>query len=323
MRFAITGSGTISHRFAQAIARIPGSEVSAVLSRTQQRADAFAAEIGARRGYCDIDNMLEDANVDAVYIGVPNNLHLAQTLAALRHHKPVLCEKPMCCGQSDALTAIEAARECDTLLMEALWTRTMPAYRRAKDWIAQGCIGAPLAINAAFCFHTSYDPASRLYDPTLGGGALFDVGVYALGFALDMAGRAPDVVNGMLHLCPGGVDDYAAVQLRLGDVIASLNAGVNVTQPGDAYVYGERGCIYMPKFWGARRCELRDNSGALLDSFDDPIREDLYYEALHFIDCCERGLKQSPLIPLTDSLELARLYDELRAQAGLEPVSFG
>src|SRR5699024_12443012 len=66
------------------------------------------------------------------------------------------------------------------------------------------CIGAPLAINAAFCFHTSYDPASRLYDPALGGGALFDVGVYALGFALDMAGRAPDAVNGMLHLCPGG-----------------------------------------------------------------------------------------------------------------------
>lgn len=322
MRFAITGSGTISHRFAEAVARIPGSEVSAVLSRTQARADAFAAEIGARRGYCDIERLLDDPAVDAVYIGVPNHLHPAQTLAALRHRKPVLCEKPAFCGERDAQRAVQAAREGDTLLMEALWTRTMPAYLRAREWIAQGRIGRLRAINATFCFYSDFNPASRLYDPALGGSALFDVGVYVLGFALGIAGGAPDAVQGMLHICPTGVDDYAAMQLRFGDVIATLNAGVSVRQPGGAYVFGERGSIYLPAFWGARHCELRDNSGALLDSFDDPTTEDLYHEAVHFIDCCERGLKESPLMPLADSLTLARLYDQLRAQAGLAPVSF-
>lgn len=323
MRFAITGTGTISHRFAQAIARIPGSEVSAVLSRTRARADAFAAETGARRGYCDMDALLSDPEVDAVYIGVPNQLHLEQALAALHRGKPVLCEKPMCCCERDALRAISAARESGALLMEACWTRTMPAYLRALSWIRQGRIGEVRAISAAFCYSSSYDPLSRIYDPAQGGGALLDVGVYAIGFALDMAGCAPDAVQSMMHICPSGVDDYAAIQLRLGGALASLSVGISVSQPGDGHVFGERGSIYMPNFWSARRCELRDNSGALLDSFADDTCEDLYHEALHFIDCCERGLRQSPLVPLDDSLMYARLYDQLRAQSGLAPAEFG
>ena len=191
MKIAILGTGTIARRFAAAMARVSGSEVSAVLSRDTERAEAFARKVGAARGCCDIEALLASDDVDAVYIGTPNNMHAPQSLAALRHGKPVLCEKPAFMCERDAREVISAAHDSNTLFMEAMWTRTMPGYQAAKRWLNEGRIGKLRSIYASFCFGSQYDPSSRLYDPALGGGALYDVGVYALAFALDMAGARP------------------------------------------------------------------------------------------------------------------------------------
>lgn len=318
MKIAILGTGTIARRFAAAMARVSGSEVSAVLSRDMERAEAFAREVGAARGCCDIEALLASGDVDAVYIGTPNNMHVPQALAVLRHGKPVLCEKPAFMCERDAREVISAAQDSNTLFMEAMWTRTMPGYQAAKRWLDEGRIGKLRSIYASFCFGSQYDPASRLYDPALGGGALYDVGVYALAFALDMAGARPDDVQGMLRMAPSGVDDHDAINLRFGDIIATLHSSISVQQPGYACLYGDKGCIIMPEFWGARHAELKDASGRVIDTFHEDMPDDLYHEAQHFIECCEHGLTQSPLMPHEDSLYLAQLYDRLlRGDAAL------
>ena len=190
-RFGILGAGGISRRFASVLKECGCAELSAVAARDLDRAEAFAREFGANAAYGDYDALPADPAVDAVYVGLTHNLHADLVRRALLAGKAVLCEKPMAVCAADARALADLAREKNLLLREGMWTRCMPAVRRATQWVQKGVSGPVRLLRAAFCFDAPFDPQSRLFNPDLCGGALLDAGVYPIEFAMGVLGEHP------------------------------------------------------------------------------------------------------------------------------------
>src|SRR5208282_1523194 len=183
LRFGIIGPGRISERFARAASGSDRAEVIAAASRERSRAEAFARNFPGVVAEDDYLSLIRDPEVDAVYVGLTHNLHYKAARLCLENGKPVLCEKPLVTNRRDAEELVALSRSRDVLLMEAMWTRCMPAFRTARDWIREGRIGSPRVVQASFSSKAPFDPEGRLFNPALAGGALFDVGVYTIMFA--------------------------------------------------------------------------------------------------------------------------------------------
>ena len=180
VRFGIIGPGSIATRFATVLNTVDGVQLTAVASRDQAKAAAFAGKFGAAKAYGSYLELIQDSAVDVIYIGLTHNFHYEVAKLCLNHGKSVLCEKPLVTSQKDAAELAELAREKKVLLMEAMWTRCIPAFRKAREWVAGGRIGAVKLIDASFSFNAPFDPEHRLYDPKLAGGSLYDAGVYPI-----------------------------------------------------------------------------------------------------------------------------------------------
>ena len=183
MRWGVIGTGGIAQSFAKAMEHVPGSSVVAVSSRQQATADSFAATHGVARAYDSDAGLLEDAAVDVVYVATPHHRHHDDTIHALEAGKHVLCEKPLALSAAQANAMAAAARRHDRFLMEAIWSRFLPGYDALRSVLASGEIGEVLHVDASFGFRRPIDPAHRLFDLALGGGALLDVGLYPVQLA--------------------------------------------------------------------------------------------------------------------------------------------
>jgi len=318
VRFGIAGLGKISTRFATALNTIEGIELVAVAASDRARSNTFAQQFKAKNAYSDYLDLMTDDDVDIIYIGLTHNFHFDVTKACLEHHKAVLCEKPLVLTRKDAEVLVALAGQNHTLLMEALWTRCLPAFRKAREWIRQARIGQVKLITADFCYKSIYDPRSRQYDPVLAGGSLFDVGVYPIDLATGLLGEYPAAVGGLAKIAPSGVDESAAFSLNfLSGALASLNCGFTVNAMGPSWIYGTQGHIVLENCFGPRTCELFDEDNNLLDRFEDPEPEGFVYQICHCVDLFRRGQVQSDLIPWQDTIACAGIFDDLREQWGL------
>ncbi len=318
VKFGIAGLGKISTRFATALKMIEGIELVAVAASDQGRSDAFAQQFNVKRAYHGYADLMTDDNVDIVYIGLTHNFHFEVARACLEHHKAVLCEKPLVLTRKDTEELVALADKNHTLLMEALWTRCLPAFRKAREWVRLGRIGQPKLIVADFSYRSIYDPKSRQYDPRLAGGSLFDVGIYPIDLATGLLGEFPEVVGGLAIIAPSGVDESAAFSLRFpSGALASLTCGFTVNAMGASLLYGTGGHIVLENCFGPRTCELFDEDNNLLDGFEDPEPEGFVYQIRHCVDLYNRGQVQSDLVPWQDTIACAGIFDDLRAQWGL------
>ena len=223
VRYGIIGLGNISNKFADAVNREKDIELVAVAARDQARADAFAKKYKAQKAYGSYAEIIADPDVDIIYIGVTHNFHYDVVKECLNKHKAVICEKPLVLTKKEAEELAALAEKNNTLLMEAMWTRCMPAYRKAQEWIRAGKIGQVKLVSANFCFLGTYDPESRWYNPKLAGGSLFDLGVYPIEFSTGMVGENPASVSGVAKIAPTGVDESAAVGMSFpGGAIAAF-----------------------------------------------------------------------------------------------------
>ncbi len=179
-RWGVIGAGRIADKFCTALNFVEGSELYAVASRDQQRAQHYANKFNATKWYDDYDELIKDDNIDIVYIATPNHLHHDLAMRAMQHNKAVLCEKPLSINYRHSKEMIEQAKKSNVFLMEGMWTSCMPFIEKIQQLIQQDLIGLPQFVQADFGFTAPVDFESRIFSKALGGGSLLDIGIYPI-----------------------------------------------------------------------------------------------------------------------------------------------
>jgi predicted dehydrogenase/aryl-alcohol dehydrogenase-like predicted oxidoreductase len=330
LRWGILGAGGIGGTFAQGVAHSETGTVVAVGSRRRSSAEDFGKKFGIPRCHDSYAALLEDPDVDAVYIALPHPMHARWSILAAEAGKHVLCEKPAGLNHAEVMAMTAAAREHDVFFMEAFMYRCHPQTARLARLIREGAIGQVRLIRAAFSFHTQAGPESRLIDPELGGGGILDVGCYPVSMSRLLAGVAqgrafldPDKVDGTAVLeQDGGIDAYASAVLTFpGGILAEVSCGVRLRQDNVLRVYGTEGWLEVPEPWippregGESVIHLHPAGGA---SRTETVRTDAWLYGLE-ADTVARYLdaRQAPSMSWDDSLGNARTLDRWRAGAGL------
>ncbi|BDZ44094.1 Gfo/Idh/MocA family protein [Naasia aerilata] len=242
-RWAIVGTGGIARRVLQDLRLTENVEVVAAGSRTQETADRFCAETGVPRGYGDYDELLRDPDVDLVYICTPHPMHADYARRAILARKHVLVEKPMTMSVADAVELRDLAAEHDVFLMEALWTRFNPNFRRALAIAADGQIGELRLAQTGMGFPVPASGPKRFWDPALGGGALWDLGVYTLSIVHAFLG-SPRSISAAGEVQGDGVDRWEAVTLDYeGGGVAVAVSSIVFAVPPTASIGGTKGTL--------------------------------------------------------------------------------
>jgi dihydrodiol dehydrogenase / D-xylose 1-dehydrogenase (NADP) len=319
IRWGIIGAGNISTKFAVALSAIEGIEIVAIASRNQEKADQFAEQFHIKKAYSSYEELAKDPEIDVVYIGTPHTEHRANSELCIRNKKAVLCEKPFTLNQQDTEYLIALAKEYDVFLMEAMWTKFMPVTNTVKRWLQEKAVGEVKYFDITFGYDGGYDVNGRLLNPELAGGALLDVGIYPISYAVHMMGKLPEQIAGTAYLGKTKVDEVNAISMRFEDgTIAMLGSAVTVDMHNQAIIVGDKGKIVVPDFWKAESAQLYDNDGELINTFVMPFVANGYeYEAEEVNACLREGKKESDMVPLADTLAIMKLMDSLRKDWGL------
>jgi len=313
LRWGILGTGSIATKFAEGLEAVSGADLVAVGSRAQSTAEAFALKHGASRAHATYEELAQDPEVDAIYIATPHVLHRENTLACIEGKKAVLCEKPFAMNRIEAEEMVAAARSAGTFLCEAMWTRFLPGTRRVRDLISSGAIGEPRQLECDFGFRTDYDPAGRLFDPALGGGALLDVGIYCVAYARMVFGSAPAQIQSTAHLGETGVDEQSAYLFSYDSgAFARMSSATRTQTAQRATISGTEGSIEVPGFWHAQEVIVNGE----VESHPH-IGNGYSHEAIAVGEALTKELTECEEVSLDETLELASTLDEIRAQWGL------
>jgi predicted dehydrogenase len=259
LRWGIISTGAIAHKFASGVLRSQTGELAAVASRTESKAHEFAKAYQIPHAHGSYDALLADSTVDVVYIATPHPQHREWTLRAAQAKKHILCEKPIGLHHDEAVEMLQAAWENSVFFMEAYMYRCHPQINRMLELLRAGTIGEVRAITARLGFFAPYDLEGRLFNRTLGGGGILDVGGYCTSMARLIAGAAretvaePERVFGVGQIGPkSGVDEYASALLLFpGDIVATLSCGLRLQQDNKVRIEGDGGSLTLPTPWMA------------------------------------------------------------------------
>ena len=276
--------------------------------------------------------LAHDPDVDVIYIGTPHPFHFEHTLLCLEAGKHVLIEKPFAMNARQTRQMIEKARANGLFLMEAMWTRFLPAMVQVRQWLADGAIGEVELVRANLSFMAEFDAKSRLFAPELGGGALLDVGIYPISFASMILGT-PKTIGSTACLGQTGTDDRSAYLLGYeGGKTALLSSAVQLGVPVEAEIIGTQGYIKIHEPWiNPRVVTLAKPAAPGVQArlifegnvFDTqtvylPTRGNGYnYEAIEVGECLRAGRLESQVLPLDELLAIMETLDTIRAQWGL------
>lgn len=318
VRWGILGPGAIARSFAEGLKSAADARLIAVGSRDAAKAEEFGARYDAPNRHGSYQALVEDPEVDAIYVATPHTFHKEHCLLALNAGKPVLCEKPFTINAPEAEAVVKTAREKGVFLMEGMWSRFFPLMTRLREIVQAGEIGPVRMVEADFGFRAGFNPQSRLFDPQLGGGALLDVGVYVVSFASMILGT-PDRFAGLATLGETGVDEQSAMILgHPSGALAILSTAVRTNTPHNAVILGEEGRIVIqPPFWKPTKMTV-SRSGKPDEIIEIPfVGSGFNYEAEEVGHCLAAGKLESDLLPLDESLAIMRTMDTLRSQWGI------
>jgi predicted dehydrogenase len=317
LRWGILGAGGIAGVFTDSVTRFTSSEVVAVGSRAQDRAEAFAARHHVGRAHGSYEDLVADPAVEAVYVASPHSEHLDHALLAIAAGKHVLVEKAFTVNEAQAVELFAAAQAQGVFVMEAMWTRFLPHMVVLRDLLARGEIGELVGLIADHGQNMAHHPAThRLHDPALAGGALLDLGVYPISFAHDLLG-APDRVAAIGSLTPTDVDGQVSIALGFADRQASLHTTLHANTATTAVVFGTHGRVEIDRpFYRPTRFTVVKDDGARW-AYEAAVDEGMEYEAAEVARCVASGLTESPLMTWQGTLEVMRTLDEVRSQIGL------
>lgn len=322
VKWGIIGAGTISRKFASDLVQSENGELLAVASQTEGKSEKFAEEFNIPRAYNNYEEFLQDEEIEIVYIGTLHPMHKDCAIQCLQAGKAVLCEKPFTMDAKEAEEVIQVAKEHGVFLMEAMWTRYLPAIVQARQWIAEGKIGEVQMLTANFGFDAGWNPESRLLKKELGGGAMLDAGIYPISFASMIFGTQPISIKSSAYIGETGVDErFSALFEYENGKTAMLNSAVRLNMENDAHIYGTKGSIYLPHFLFGAGAHLKTANGEAVEFKDNRTLNGYIYEAEEAMRCLREGKTQSDIMPLEETLEIMKTMDTLRQQWGLEYTS--
>lgn len=317
INWGILGPGSISKKFATGLKTVPNATICAVGSRDATRADTFASTFGISRAYRSYETLASDPNVDVIYIGTPHSFHKDHTILCLNAGKHVLCEKPFAINTSEATEMIQTARGKGLFLMEAMWSRYLPTINKTRELIGAGKIGDVRLIQADFGFRAKVNPEGRLFNPSLGGGALLDVGIYPLSLTHMILG-APSSITSSGSIGRTGVDEQTAIILTYdGGEMALLSTAIRTSTPQEATIIGTDGWIKIHRpWWNSDTLTIYADGEEL--TIPCPVDGNGYnYEAEEVGRCIRSGKLESDIMPLDETLSIMEVMDQIRKQIGL------
>lgn len=318
IRWGILGTGRIARDFAQGLRAAPDAMLAAVGSRTRGSADAFATEFDVPAAYGSYRALVLAPDVDIIYVATPHPMHAENTMLALRAGKPVLCEKPFAINRRQAGEMVALARARGLFLMEAMWTRFMPALAEVRRIVASGEIGAVTQVHADFGFSATPDPEHRVNNLALGGGALLDLGIYPLSIACALLGKV-ESVQAQAVMGATGVDLSTAFTMKhAGGTLSICSCSLRARSPSELTVSGTRGSVRMERmFHMAERITVDRLDGPSRTVATPWLGNGYTHEAIEAGECLRAGLLEHPAMPLDETLALMEVLDAIRGQIGL------
>ena len=314
IKWGILSTGHISGRFAEALSQLTEAEISAVASRSEEKAQQFSEKHGIPKAYGSYSELAEDPEIEVIYIGTPHSLHLENSVMCMRAGKSVLCEKALAINAREAEKMIRVAREEEVFLMEAMVTRHVPLMKKVQKWIQQGNIGEIRMVRASRCARGDFTPLQRHLNPELGGGSLLDLGVYVISFASLIFQKPPESVVGFAHIGANGSDEQGVALLKYDKgEIADLSFALRTKAVNEAYVFGTEGYIKIDDNFAIPSKATLVINDKVSEVIEEPIIGVAFiYEAEEVMRCLNAGLTESPHMPLDESLQIIRIMDEIR-----------
>jgi predicted dehydrogenase len=317
IKWGIVGLGNIASQFASDLLLIDDAELTAVASRDISKAELFAEKFGALRMYNSYDLLFEDSEVEIIYIATPHNSHAALCIKALENGKHVICEKPMSLSYNDAERMIEASKKNDRFFMEAFWTRFIPSIQEILQKVNNGIIGDVNYIKADFAFHGSETENKRLFDKELGGGALFDIGVYPLFLSYILLGNPKEIIaKAIKH--KKDIDLQTSMLLQYESAQSVLHASIVSESDMKASISGSKGRIELNSPWfvaDGYSLFINDEKEA---AFTLPTLGKGYsHEIIECHNCIRNNQIESKLWSHQNSLDLSRIVEEIKKEIKL------
>lgn len=322
IRWGILGCGRIARKFASDLKLVETAELVACGARHALSADAFVHEFSVKHVHYSYESLVKDNEVDVIYIATPHSHHHEHTLLCIENNKAVLCEKAFAINYKQAKEMIDAARNKKIFLMEAVWTKFLKPFNKAKEMIDAGMLGDIKNMQVNFGFRAPDNAPQRLLDSSLGGGTILDIGIYNVFTALFFLGK-PDKITANATLTSENADEQCAVNFLYNDgKLAQLFSTFLSDTSTEADISGTKGRIrltsrYYTPFTTIEYYTGKQETKQIIDMDISEQGFGYEHEARHVCECLEKGLTESPVMTHADTLLLMEMLDAIRKEAGI------
>ncbi len=325
INWGILATGKIASTVAKAIKfmeadKANNTELLAVASRSLNKAENFAEEHNIKKAYGSYEELLSDREIDVVYVATPMSCHYENVKLCLNAGKNVLCEKSVTLSAGEFKELMDLAQKKGLFLMEAMWMKFLPAFKKTKEWAESGKIGEIKMIKADFSNIVPYDENDRLFRSDLGGGAILDLGVYPISFVCSFLGSSPEEIHTFSHIGRSQVDYDDSIILKYKNAVGVTFCGFDFENENKAIIVGEKGRIVMGNwFFSTAETTLFDDMGNPLEKQTFPHLFNGYeYEIAEVNKRLREGKLQSDIVPLSDTLDIMRIMETCLNQAGVK-----
>ena len=317
MKIGIIGAGRIAEVVAPTLVAMEGMECYAVASRSLDKAQKFAETFGFEKAYGSYDELLADPNVELVYIATPHSHHFEQMMLAIAFGKNILCEKAFTINAKEAEMIRFSAAKQGVFVAEAIWTRYMPSRKVIDEVLATGIIGNPNTLTANLSYVISHK--ERIVDPNLAGGALLDIGIYGINFALMHFGTDIERVESSVKMLDTGVDAMETITIFYKDGrMAVLTHSIYARSDRKGIIHGDKGYMVVENINNPQSVSVFDTNDQLLARYDVPQQINGYeYQFAECAKALKEGRTESWSMPLADSVYMMEFMDSLRKQWGM------
>ena len=322
IRWGILGCGRIARKFAADLRLVDDAALIAIASRNKETLELFAKDFPCKHLHNSYDALVANNEVDIIYVATPHSHHYEHTMLCLNHNKAVLCEKPFSINSRQANEMIKTAKERKVFLMEGLWSKFLPHYKKLQELLQRKTLGDIKSVLVNFGFKVSGNSPQRLFDPLLGGGTLLDIGIYNVFITLSILGK-PDIIEATMTPASTGVDEQIAVLFKYNNgAMAQLFSSFVTNLPTQAEINGTEGCITLTTRFYEPSATIQLSKKVPYEREIIPVDKvagfGFQYEARHVNECLKKRLLESPVMTHADTLLLMEILDTIRKKARIE-----